>query len=217
MKPTTGPAGREILDTSRVLSDPQLDYEVIGSPHLLPDPADLLEPETGSISSSHLSAILHRMFEFAPIAMSITTSDTRTSSYAKVNDAYLKLVGRSWEEISGKRLTDSAAIDNPARDRRHRLLTEQGCYELEEVDITHADGTVIPTLISAQRTVINGVSFDVEVLMDVSSRVRQQREIENALKTSARTDALSGLPNRAGSCPRTWCSLDGHGSSQRAG
>ncbi|MET0748817.1 MAG: GGDEF domain-containing protein, partial [Rhizobium sp.] len=61
----------------------------------------------------------------------------------------------------------------------------------------HVDGTTIPTLISAQRTVVDGVSFDVEVIVDVSSRVRQQREIENALKESARTDALSGLPNRA--------------------
>lgn len=65
------------------------------------------------------------------------------------------------------------------------------------MDIAYADGTLIPTLISAQRTMIDGTSFDVEVIIDVSARVRQQREIENALKTSASTDALSGLPNRA--------------------
>ena len=145
-----------------------------------------------------LVSMLMRMFESAPIAMSITTSDTRTSSYVKVNEAYLRLTGLKWDDIRGKRLTDDgAAIDNPARDRRHRLLEEEGAYELEEVDIAYADGTIIPTLISAQRTVIDGVSFDVEVILDVSARVRQQREIENALRTSARTDALSGLPNRA--------------------
>jgi diguanylate cyclase (GGDEF)-like protein/PAS domain S-box-containing protein len=145
-----------------------------------------------------LVSMLMRMFESAPIAMSITTSDTKTSSYVKVNEAYLRLTGLKWDDIKGKRLTsEGAAIDNPARDRRHRLLEEEGAYELEEVDITYADGTIIPTLISAQRTVIDGVSFDVEIIIDVSARVRQQREIENALKTSARTDALSGLPNRA--------------------
>lgn len=145
-----------------------------------------------------LVSMLMRMFESAPIAMSITTSDTKTSSYVKVNEAYLRLTGLKWDDIKGKKLTsDGAAIDNPARDRRHRLLEEEGAYELEEVDITYADGTIIPTLISAQRTVIDGVSFDVEIIIDVSARVRQQREIENALKTSARTDALSGLPNRA--------------------
>ena len=145
-----------------------------------------------------LVSMLVRMFEFAPIAMSITTSDTQTSSYVKVNDAYLRLTGLKWQDIKGKRLTaDGAAIDNPGRDRRHKLLAEQGSYELEEVDITYADGTIIPTLISAQRTVIDDVSFDVEVILDVSARVRQQREIENALKASARMDALTGLPNRA--------------------
>jgi diguanylate cyclase (GGDEF)-like protein/PAS domain S-box-containing protein len=152
--------------------------------------ADNLPPE-------HLVTMLMRMFEFAPIAMSITTSDTETSSYVKVNDAYLRLTGREWNDIKGKKLTgDGAAIDNPARHRRHKLLAEVGSYQLEEVDIAYVDGTVIPTLVSAQRTFIDGVSFDVEVILDVSARVRQQREIENALKASARTDSLSGLPNR---------------------
>jgi diguanylate cyclase (GGDEF)-like protein/PAS domain S-box-containing protein len=150
------------------------------------------------LPTAHLITMLVRMFEYAPIAMSITTSDTKTSCYVKVNDAYLRLTGLKWDDIKGKKLTaDGAAIDNPARDRRHRLLLEEGSYELEEVEITHADGTIIPTLISAQRTVVDDVSFDVEIIIDVSARVRQQREIESALRTSARTDALSGLPNRA--------------------
>jgi diguanylate cyclase (GGDEF)-like protein/PAS domain S-box-containing protein len=150
------------------------------------------------IPSDVLASMLMRLFEFSPIAMAITTSDTRTSSYAKVNDAYLRLTGLKWENISGKKLTsDGSAIDSPARDRRHRLLADEGSYVLEEVDIMHSDGTVIPTLISAQRTVIDGVSFDVEVIMDVSARVRHQQEIELALRASARTDALTGLPNRA--------------------
>lgn len=150
-----------------------------------------------SLPAELLVSMLMRMFEFAPIAMSITTSDTRTSSYVKVNDAYLRLTGLKWQDIKGKKLTDDgAAIDNPARDRRHKLLAEEGSYELEEVEITYADGTIVPTLITAQRTVIDDVSFDVEVILDVSARVRQQREIESALKASARMDALTGLPNR---------------------
>jgi len=150
------------------------------------------------IPSEVLASMLMRMFEFAPVAMAITTSDMKTSSYAKVNDAYLRLTGLKWENIRGRKLVaEGAAIDSPARNRRHRMLAEDGAYELEEVDIAHVDGTIIPTLISAQRTVVNGVSFDVEIIVDVSARVRQQREIEDALKVSARTDALSGLPNRA--------------------
>jgi diguanylate cyclase (GGDEF)-like protein/PAS domain S-box-containing protein len=165
---------------------------------VFPDSANSVADPEDALPTELLVSMLMRMFEFAPIAMSITTSDTQTSSYVKVNDAYLRLTGLKWDDIKGRKLTsDGAAIDNPARDRRHRLLADEGAYELEEVDITYADGTIIPTLISAQRTVIDGVSFDVEVIVDVSARVRQQREIESALKTSARTDTLSGLPNRA--------------------
>lgn len=172
------------------------------APALAPESNSIGPAATGEpheiLPTAHLITMLVRMFESAPIAMSITTSDMKTSSYVKVNDAYLRLTGLKWDEIKGKKLTDGgAAIDNPARDRRHRLLLEEGSYELEEVDITHADGTIVPTLISAQRTVVDDVSFDVEIIIDVSARVRQQREIESALKTSARTDALSGLPNRA--------------------
>lgn len=155
------------------------------------DDTEILPPEV-------LASMLMRMFEFAPIAIAITTSDAKTSSYAKVNDAYLKLTGLKWDDIRGKKLVSKgAAIDSPARDRRHRLLQEDGAYVLEEVEIRHADGNIIPTLISAQRTVVDGISFDVEIILDVSARVRHQSEIELALRASARTDALSGLPNRA--------------------
>ncbi|CUX06919.1 Diguanylate cyclase with PAS/PAC sensor (modular protein) [Agrobacterium fabacearum S56] len=160
--------------------------------------ADQKSEPQDSLSRSHYVSMLMRMFEGAPIAMSITTSDTKMSRYVKVNAAYLKMTGRSWEDIRGKTLLDAgSAIDNPARDRRHHLLLNQGYYELEEVDIIRADGSKVPTLISAQRTTINGTSFDLEIIVDVSERVRQQREAESILKSTARTDALSGLPNRA--------------------
>ncbi|MET3858639.1 GGDEF domain-containing protein [Rhizobium sp. OAE497] len=52
--------------------------------------------------------------------------------------------------------------------------------------------------LTASRAGMNPCSvLDVEVILDVSARVRQQREIESALKASARMDALTGLPNRA--------------------
>ena len=79
------------------------------------------------LAADVLTSILRRMFEFAPIAMAISTSDTDTSSYLKVNDAYLHLTGLKWDDIRGKRLTSNgSAICSPARDRRHRMLAEDG-------------------------------------------------------------------------------------------
>lgn len=149
------------------------------------------------ITSDILSGMLLRMFEFAPVAMSITTSDAHNSRYVKVNDAYLKLTGLRWENIRDKELTSAgSAIDSAARNERRRLIDVEGGYKLQEVDLRHADGHIIPTLISAQRTEVGDRAYDIEIIVDVSARVELQRELDNALLKAARTDALSGLPNR---------------------
>ncbi|MET3924163.1 sensor domain-containing diguanylate cyclase [Devosia sp. 2618] len=150
------------------------------------------------ISPEILSQMLMRMFEFAPVAMAITTSHKADSRYVKVNDAYLKLTGYKWDDIKQRELAASgSAINSPARDERRRLLDVEGAFRLQEVDIKHVDGTVIPTLISAQRTEIGEQSYDIEIIIDISARVRLQTELDQALIQAARTDALTGLPNRA--------------------
>lgn len=152
----------------------------------------------GNLDPDVLCSMLLRMFEFSPIAMTITTTGARRARYVKVNSAYLKLIGRSWSEIAGKDLVAcGSAIDDPARDRRLQLLAETGHYMLEEVSLRHASGTLIPTLISAQRSVIDGEAYDIELIIDISSRVRMQKELERHLTVAALTDALTELPNRA--------------------
>lgn len=149
------------------------------------------------ISPDVLSDMLMRMFEFAPVAMAITTSDKSNSRYVKVNDAYLRLTGLRWEDIRERELTTSgSAISSKARDERRRKLDEEGAFQLEEVEIKHVDGTVVPTLISAQRTEVGTQSYDIEIIIDVSARVNLQRELDRALITAARTDALTEIPNR---------------------
>lgn len=149
------------------------------------------------ISPDVLSGMLMRMFEFAPVAMAITTSDKTNSRYVKVNDAYLRLTGLKWEDIRERELTTSgSAIRSKARDERRRKLDEEGAFQLEEVELKHVDGTVVPTLISAQRTEIGDQSYDIEIIIDVSARVNLQRELDRALITAARTDALTEIPNR---------------------
>lgn len=149
------------------------------------------------ISPEILSQMLMRMFEFAPVAMAITTSSLENSSYVKVNDAYLRMTGLEWDAIKGKRVTTSGTFANPARIERRRLLDEEGGYQSQEVELTHVDGTAIPTLISAQRTVVGEHSYDVEIIVDISLRTNLQREMDRRLVGAALTDALTGLPNRA--------------------
>ncbi len=150
------------------------------------------------IDAKVLSAILLEMFEFAPVAISISTTGTESSRYVKVNPAYLRLVGKNWDELRNQELVQAGtAIHNPERERRLALLDDVGFYQLEEVGIRHANGTIIPTLISAWRGLYEDQRLDVEIIMDMSDRMQMQKQLEQLLTQAALTDRLTGLPNRA--------------------
>jgi diguanylate cyclase (GGDEF)-like protein/PAS domain S-box-containing protein len=148
------------------------------------------------IPAEILNALLSSMFEISPIAMSITSSNGKDSRYLRVNNAYLRLVGRQWSELQGVRVAQTVVKEDEARARRHRRLAEEGGYVGEYVEIQRADGVMVPTLISAQRSIINDVQYDVEIIVDISSRIDEQRAHERQLAALARTDVVSGLPNR---------------------
>ncbi|CAN7364604.1 diguanylate cyclase domain-containing protein [Aminobacter sp. LjRoot7] len=146
------------------------------------------------ISEHVLDAALRDLFELSPVPCSISTTD-HNSRYIKVNPAYLRMIGRTWAEIEGQPLGIDLpySIDDPARSERMKLLETQGYYELAEVDMQHASGRIIPTLISAQRRRIDGESFDIEILLDNSER----KAFEQAILHAAQVDVMTGLQNRS--------------------
>lgn len=109
------------------------------------------------IPADILNALLSSMFEISPMAMCISSSNGRDSKYLRVNEAYLKLIGREWADLQGARLAETAVKEDEARIRRHERLAREGGYVGEYVEIVRADGIMVPTLISAQRSIINGV------------------------------------------------------------
>ncbi|WP_378947693.1 diguanylate cyclase domain-containing protein [Mesorhizobium sp. ANAO-SY3R2] len=146
------------------------------------------------ISDEVLGAALRDLFELSPVPFSISTTD-HNSRYIKVNPAYLRLIGRTWAEIEGQSIGVDLpySMDDPARCERMRLLETQGFYELAEVDMQHASGRIIPTLISAQRRRIAGESFDIEILLDNSER----KAFERAILQAAQVDVMTGIQNRS--------------------
>ncbi|NMA98248.1 MAG: diguanylate cyclase [Phyllobacteriaceae bacterium] len=148
------------------------------------------------IPAEILNALLSSMFEISPIAMSITSSNGKDSRYLRVNQAHLQLVGREWSELQGVRVAQTVVREDEARARRHRRLAEEGGYVGEYVEIKHADGRMVPTLISAQRSIINDVQYDVEIIVDISTRIDEQRAHEERLAQLARTDVVTDLQNR---------------------
>lgn len=146
------------------------------------------------VSDDVVDAALNDLFELSPVPFSISTTEHH-SRYIKVNKAYLRLVGRSWEELDGQPLVIDLPypMEDQARLRRMHLLETQGFYEFEEADMRHSSGRIIPTLISAQRRKIAGASFDIEIILDNSER----KAFERAICAAAFVDSLTGLQNRA--------------------
>jgi diguanylate cyclase (GGDEF)-like protein/PAS domain S-box-containing protein len=146
------------------------------------------------ISEDVLDAALRDLFELSPVPFSISTID-HDALYIKVNPAYLRLIGRTWDEIEGQPLGIDLpySIDDPARLERMKLLETQGFYELKEVEMKHVSGRIIPTLISAQRRRIAGESFDIEIILDNSER----KAFEQAILHAAQVDVMTGIHNRS--------------------
>lgn len=139
------------------------------------------------IEKDTIVALLLDMFTFSPVPMCISMAGPE-ACYLQANDAYLALVGYSWEALREQDMASAgAAMHSPERDRRMRLLAEHGSYSLEEAAIRHADGRLISCLISARRTIFDGHSYDVEIIIDMTERLRLQREVDFYLsKTTPR-------------------------------
>lgn len=126
------------------------------------------------------------MFTFSPVPMCVSMAGPH-SRYLQVNDAYCALVGRSWAELRDQDMVSSgAAILSPERDRRMRLLERFGSYAQEEATIRHADGRLLTCLISARRTTFDGTSYDVEIVIDITERLRLEHQIESLLRAPPR-------------------------------
>lgn len=165
-----------------------------GTPHQIAIEEKPEDRYVAMISEAVLDVALRELFELSPVPFSISTTD-HESRYITVNPAYLRLIGRTWDETMGRPLGDDLpySIDDPARRLRMKLLETKGFYELAEVDMRHASGRIIPTLISAQRRRIDGESFDIEIIIDNSER----KAFEQAILNAALVDVMTGLQNRA--------------------
>ena len=145
------------------------------------------------LSHDSLTDALHGMFEMAPTAFCISTASASNSRYVKVNQAYLDLVGKTWDELQSEPLSANTGVVSPARARRIHLLDTVGFYRLEEVELRHASGRAIPTLISCQRRIVAGEVADIEIIIDNSER----KAFEERILRAAFTDTVTDLPNRA--------------------
>jgi PAS domain-containing protein len=109
--------------------------------------------------------VIQALFELSPVAFSISSIGQKNSRYVRVNQAYLDLVGKSWDEIRGNEMVSSGVVSgSESRTERLMLLDRDGGYTGLRGEIRNADGHPVPVVISARRISVAGQLYDFEVL-----------------------------------------------------
>jgi PAS domain-containing protein len=109
--------------------------------------------------------VIQALFELSPVAFSISSIGQKSSRYVRVNQAYLDLVGKNWDEIRGSEMVASGVVSgSEARTERLMLLDRDGGYTGMHGEVRDASGTVVSVVISARRISVAGQLYDFEVL-----------------------------------------------------
>ncbi len=142
------------------------DYEVTpGRPEEVISQEAIEQAESTALSGP----VIQALFELSPVAFSISSIGLKSSRYIRVNQAYLDLVGKSWDEIERSEMVASGIVaGSEARAERLMLLDRDGGYAGMRGEIRDAGGNVVPVVISARRISVAGQLYDFEVLQRAS-------------------------------------------------
>lgn len=122
-----------------------------------------------------------KAFYNSPVPMVITTSDPVRPRYVEANEAYLQLVGYTWDELKDTTVLDvGIAIPDERHESRMLTLEQKRHYRVQEAQIRNRAGEIRDVLISAQRIYIGGEECDIELLLDTTDLKRMQIELEES-------------------------------------
>lgn len=129
------------------------------------EPVAAITAEEPTPTPAMADPVIQALFDLSPVAFSISSTGEKYSRYVRVNQAYLDLVGKTWDQIRGNEMISSGVvISSEARNHRLMLLNRDGGYDNQIVEIRAASGEVIPVQISARRLPLGGQFFDFEVI-----------------------------------------------------
>jgi diguanylate cyclase (GGDEF)-like protein/PAS domain S-box-containing protein len=123
----------------------------------------------------------------------ITINRIDTKEYLDVNEAFLKAMGFTREEVIGKLPTDLGIWTHPSDlQNLAALLGRDGeCRDLE-IEFTRRTGETVWGLMSASLIEIDGIPCALTISRDITRAKAAEDEIRNL----AFYDTLTGLPNR---------------------
>jgi diguanylate cyclase (GGDEF)-like protein/PAS domain S-box-containing protein len=141
------------------------------------------------------------------LAEGVFLVDIATAQILEANEAFLRLVGRTDEEVTELSLFDLVNLDQQMIKNEIQLIVAYGQFKLGRRQVRHKDGRTIDVDVSVSHLAADGPGMLSVVLRDMTEeREREDRlfayqlELEEAntkLKLLSVTDGLTGLFNRA--------------------
>lgn len=149
-----------LRDEFSLPADCRLPHDDTPAANLMDDP---------STTPAMADPVIQALFDLSPVAFSISSTGEKYSRYVRVNQAYLDLVGKTWDQIRGHEMISSGVVvSSEARNHRLMLLNRDGGYDNQIVEIRGASGEIIPVQISARRLSLGGQFFDFEVITRIN-------------------------------------------------
>ncbi len=140
---------------------------------------------------AQLEARLTQVFQVGPHPIVIARASD--GSDRRCNNAWHQLFGYSPEEIEGH-TSDSLHlwVEPDFRARRQAVLARGDKVRNLETRMRTKSGNIVDVLVSSENVDLDGVTYLVTMLTDVTARKQAERQIEHL----ATRDYLTGLPNR---------------------
>jgi len=110
----------------------------------------------------------------------------REGVFEYVNPAYARLVGRSPEELIGKRTCDVTIPEDHTLLTQQRARRQRGESSTYETRLIHADGHLVPVTITGVPRWTNGqIVGSIAVITDLTEHYQREREIQAVAAISA--------------------------------
>jgi diguanylate cyclase (GGDEF)-like protein/PAS domain S-box-containing protein len=136
---------------------------------------------------------LQALFDLSPVGIGL--HDMADGRFLECNDAQAGLLGYGREQLGSMRLDQILPPERlPQLNGLLAGLPSHGRFGPLETEVLHQGGGTVPVLLSGMRVSLpDGSERLWAILQDITPRKRMEQRLRN----EARTDSLTGLPNRA--------------------
>jgi hypothetical protein len=124
-----------------------------------------------------------RVFRASPVGITISTLDE--GRYVDVNAAFLRMIGRTRDEVIGRTSLDIGFWRDTADRERVLHQVQSGAPQELEVTVQAKDGTVRHALVAFERIEIGGTPCLISLVHDVSGPKLLEQQLHQAQKMEA--------------------------------